>query len=52
MKTETEIKNKIAELCLKIEELREDETHGWSNNTPDIEIIHSKIKALKWVVNI
>lgn len=52
MKTKTEIKNKIAELYLKIEELRDDETHGWSNNTPDIEILHSKIKALKWVINI
>jgi len=51
MKTKTEIKNKIAELYLKIEELREDETHGWSNNTPEIEILQAKIKVLEWVVN-
>jgi uncharacterized coiled-coil DUF342 family protein len=50
MKNKTEIQNKLIELYLNIEQLKEDENHGWSNNTPDIEMIQAEIKGLEWVL--
>jgi hypothetical protein len=51
MKTTTEIENEIINLYYKLDSLKEDETHGWSNNIQDIEKLQTKIKILEWVLN-
>jgi hypothetical protein len=51
MKTKTEIEKEIVKLEHKLYELKEDETHGWSNNIQDIEKTQTKINLLKWVLN-
>ena len=51
MKTKIEIENKLVELYYNLDKLKKDETHGWSNNTPDIEKIQAEIRSLEWVIN-
>ncbi|MFD1292647.1 hypothetical protein ACFQ5N_02255 [Lutibacter holmesii] len=51
MKTKTQIENKLVDLYFKLEQLIEDETHGWSNNTPDKEALKNEIKGLEWVLD-
>jgi hypothetical protein len=51
MKTLQEIENEIVSLYYQLDKLKEDETHGWSNNIQDIEKTQTKIKALEWVLN-
>jgi hypothetical protein len=50
-KTKTQIENEIVNLYHQLDKLKEDETHGWSNNIQDIEKVQTKIKILEWVLN-
>ena len=51
MKTNTQIDVELVNLYYQLDKLKEDETHGWSNNKQDIEKVQTKIKILKWVLN-
>ena len=51
MKTKTKIDVELVNLYYQLDKLKEDETHGWSNNIQDIEKLQTKIKILKWVLN-
>lgn len=51
MKTNTQIDVELVNLYYQLDKLKEDETHGWSNNTQDIEKLQTKIKILEWVLN-
>lgn len=51
MKTNTQIDVELVNLYYKLDKLKEDETHGWSNNIQDIEKVQTKIKTLEWVLN-
>lgn len=51
MKTNTQIDVELVNLYYQLDKLKEDETHGWSNNIQDIEKVQTKIKILEWVLN-
>ena len=51
MKTNTQIDVELVNLYYQLDKLKEDETHGWSNNIQDIEKVKTKIKILEWVLN-
>jgi hypothetical protein len=51
MKTNTQIDVELVNLYYQLDKLKEDETHGWSNNIQDIEKVQTEIKTLEWVLN-
>lgn len=51
MKTKKDIEIELVNLQHELEELIEDETHGWANHDPEKEILQAKIDLLKWVLN-
>ena len=51
MKTNTQIDVELVNLYYQLDKLKEDETHGWSNNIQDIEKVKTEIKILEWVLN-
>ena len=51
MKTNTQIDVELVNLYYQLDKLKEDETHGWSNNIQDLEKVKTEIKTLEWVLN-
>ena len=51
MKTKTQIEVELVNLYYQLDKLKEDETHGWSNNIQDLEKVKTEIKTLEWVLN-
>ena len=51
MKTKTKIDVELVNLYYQLDKLKEDETHGWSNNIQDLEKVKTEIKTLEWVLN-